>query len=81
MITFYFKSNKGPYCEVDEEKAKDYFLNAIGELRNEFDQSDVFVEVNMDVPGSNNKYLFYSTKVDVGVLVWKQQQYRRVNPH
>ena len=80
MMTFYFKSGKKSYYKEDEQKAKDYFLKVVGELKNEFDENNVFVEVSMDSNGCNKKYIFNSLKEDIGILVGKLQEYRKINP-
>lgn len=76
-MTFYFKLENASYCEDSLQRAKDYFLKVIGELRNEFEENDVFVEVIVDTTGYNKRYFFNSSKIEVGVLVWKLQEYRK----
>ena len=79
-MTFNFKPTKDAYYENEKQAAKDYFIKYIGDLKSEFDENEVFVEVNMDAKEHENKYSFASNKTDIGILVDKVQQYRKASP-
>lgn len=79
MMTFVFKG-RNPHSEQERKDAIDFFIRYIGDLKPEFEENDVTVEVNMDAKGSENKYIFTSNKIMIGALVWKVQEYRKTHP-
>lgn len=79
MMTFTF-NEKTQHSRQEKQDAQDYFLKYIGDMRKEFEDADVTVEVNMDAGEFQNRYTFNSNKADIGSLVDKLQQYRRANP-
>ena len=79
MMKFDFSYTSKEYSQNERQDAKDFFLNYIGDFKQEFDDSDVTVTINMDAKEYQNKYSFYSNKVVIGDLISKVELYRKTN--
>ena len=77
MITFQFRQTKNQYSPDQLQQAKDDFITYIGDVKKDFDDNDVFVEVNMDAKEYENKYVFTSNKTMPHELIVKVEEYRK----
>jgi hypothetical protein len=78
MMTFHFREQI-PHTAEEKQKAINFFVKYIGEVKPQFDEYDVAVEINMDAKEGENKYIFSSNKIMIGDLIWKVQEYRKKN--
>jgi len=78
-MKFDFSYTSKEYSQSDKQDEKDFILNYIGDFKQEFDDSDVTVTINMDAKEYQNKYSFSSNKTVIGDLISKVELYRKSN--
>lgn len=71
-MTFTFTGNR-TFDEDDKNQAQDYFIEVLGDFKEEFDKANVFVTINMDLEG--NKRYSFNSKEDIGVLIMRFHEF------
>jgi hypothetical protein len=79
MISFIY-TGKRQYSQQEKQDAEDFFIRYIGDVKEDFDKNNVVVTVNTDAIYPVPKYTYGSDPDEIGVLVWKVQEYRKKNP-